>query len=147
MRIAFASQRFGNTGFRYFELSMGLCAETNRAKAVHAKMAICQRKAKCGDDGLLRLLVLGYNVGFVFPEKGLTGGHARASIAQHAEWEDGIVRSAARGRSENVHMRADGIRLRAHRKFPDVRVSGHFATIFEAARVKADPCNESDGRG
>jgi len=110
-------------------------------------MAICQQESEWGDDGLLRPLVLGYNVRFVFSEKGLTGGHARTSIAQHAEREDGIVRSAARGRSENVHMRADGIRLRAHRKFPDVRVSGHFAAIFEAARVKADACNEPDGRG
>jgi hypothetical protein len=54
-------------------------------------------ESECGDDGLLRLLVLGYNLRFVFPEKGLTGGHARTSIAQHVEWEDGIVRSDARG--------------------------------------------------
>src|SRR5437016_5514201 len=73
-----------------------------------------------------------------FARKTLTGGHARTAIAQHTEREDGVVRAAARRRSENVHLRSDGVRLCAHRKFPNVCISGYFTAVFEAARLAID---------
>src|SRR5260370_38429556 len=55
--------------------------------------------------------------------------HGRYSAAQHAERESREFRSAKRGRSADVHVRADGLRLRSYRELPHLRVSRHFAAV------------------
>src|SRR5712691_10153617 len=82
---------------------------------------------------------------FVFRKRPFTA-HGRYSASQHAERENREFRSAKCGRSADVHVRADGLRLRSYRELPHVRVSRHFAAVPEAARIQAEPRDEPDGR-
>src|SRR6185437_14499501 len=71
----------------------------------------------------------------------------RNPARKHAEQPQRSFCAVASGRSPHVHVRADRIRLRAHRKLPDVRVSGYFAAISALARLAHEPRDEFDRRG
>src|SRR5581483_6779928 len=76
---------------------------------------------------LLPFAALGYNLGFVSALSGQPDGHAGNSAPQHAQRQDRSIPYARTARGEDVHLWADGIRLRAHRKLPHIRFSGHSA--------------------
>src|SRR5260370_28670723 len=72
--------------------------------------------------------------------------HGRYSAAQHAERESREFRSAKRGRSADVHVRADGLRLRSYRELPHLRVSRHFAAVSQTTPMLPEPPDEPYGR-
>src|SRR5260370_34006818 len=93
----------------------------------------------CG--GLRAFVRVGYNLKLICAKKA-NSGHSRIEVAQHVKRKGRRIRSATGGRSENVYVRADGIRLCAHREFSHVRVPRHYAALLETARTEANPCDE-----
>src|ERR1700686_2943681 len=72
---------------------------------------------------------------------------ARNPASQHPFRESRNLSAAQARTGGHVYVRPDGVRLRAHRKLPDVCFSGYSAAIFEAAWVQVESRHEFDRRG
>src|SRR5207249_10307953 len=65
---------------------------------------------------------------------------------QHADAAGGAVRAAGAAAGYDVHLRPDGVELRAHRKFPDVPVRGSAAPAPRMVWVRRLPHHEPQDR-
>ncbi len=75
------------------------------------------------------------------------GADARYTALQHADEPPRAAEARASGRSAHLHLRPHGLRLRAHREFPHVHVSGHSAPLPAFAGLSRDAGDERDRRG